>query len=341
MWIEITAGFLGISLILYCLLAGADFGGGILEFFQGKHRRKDQQELIAHAISPVWEANHIWLILAIVILFNGFPKAFTQISISLHIPLTLMLVGIILRGCAFTFSHYDAVKDQSQTVYSWIFKISSALTPLFLGIIVGAAILGRSGTSEPGYIAQYVSPWLNFFSASLGLFLCSLFTFLAAVYLVGETNDRQLQRIFKRKAIFANFAAILTGALVFVSAEMDGYSLLHQFLNDPGAWGLMALATLAQIPLWIHLENPKRSSGFILRILGGFQVTCILLGWFKIQFPTLVALAHPHPSITLYNGAAPASTLRYLVYALVGGSALIFPSLFFLLSVFKKLRTPL
>src|SRR3972149_1057124 len=103
--------FLGVSIILYCLLAGADFGAGILEFFKGPTHREKQSELITHAMSPVWEANHVWLILVVVILFNGFPKAFSVLSITYHIPLTVMLVGVILRGCAFTFRHYDAVRD--------------------------------------------------------------------------------------------------------------------------------------------------------------------------------------------------------------------------------------
>ena len=105
MLIHSVAFFLGVSLLLYSLFAGADFGAGILEWFTGKNHRKEQQELITHAMGPVWEANHVWIILAVVILFNGFPRAYSQLSISFHIPLTIMLMGIILRGCAFTFRH--------------------------------------------------------------------------------------------------------------------------------------------------------------------------------------------------------------------------------------------
>src|ERR671918_2405613 len=114
MWVESIAFFLAVSILLYCLLAGADFGAGILEAFLGDRQREEQRQVITHAIGPVWEANHVWLILAVVILFTGFPKAYSALSITFHIPLTLMLVGIILRGCAFTFRHYDAVRDRSQ-----------------------------------------------------------------------------------------------------------------------------------------------------------------------------------------------------------------------------------
>ena len=91
-----------------------------------------------HAIGPVWEANHMWLIIAIVILFVGFPFIYATMSVSLHIPLTAMLLGIIARGTAFTFRHYDAVVDDMQVIYRRIFMYASCITPLFLGIIAGS-----------------------------------------------------------------------------------------------------------------------------------------------------------------------------------------------------------
>src|SRR4051812_5064628 len=124
MLIELIAFFLAASILLYALFAGADFGAGILEAFLAKQKRQAQREILTHAIGPVWEANHVWLILAIVILFVGFPKAYSALSVIFHIPLTLMLIGVILRGCAFTFRHYDAIQDQSQRYYTFIFVIS-------------------------------------------------------------------------------------------------------------------------------------------------------------------------------------------------------------------------
>ena len=100
MLVESIAFFLAVSILLYCLFAGADFGAGILEAFLGAHRRQEQRAVITHAMGPVWEANHVWLILAVVILFTGFPKAYSALSITFHIPLTVMLIGIVL-GPAF------------------------------------------------------------------------------------------------------------------------------------------------------------------------------------------------------------------------------------------------
>jgi cytochrome bd ubiquinol oxidase subunit II len=118
----VVIGFLVISLLFYCLLGGADFGAGALELFVPQKNRKRHEELVTKAMGPVWEANHIWLIILIVILFNAFPKVYTQYSIYFHIPLTLMLIGIVLRGCAFSFRQYDALKDNAHRYYTLAFS---------------------------------------------------------------------------------------------------------------------------------------------------------------------------------------------------------------------------
>src|SRR3954453_18793274 len=117
---------LGTSFVLYTLLGGADFGAGIIETFAGRR----EESTISRAIAPVWEANHVWLILAVVILFTGFPLVYSSLSLVLHIPLMLVLIGIIARGTAFTFRHYDVGKESSHRRYSFLFKLSSFLTPM-------------------------------------------------------------------------------------------------------------------------------------------------------------------------------------------------------------------
>ena len=138
----IVVTFLCLGLLLYFLLGGADFGAGIVELFTSRRNRSRTRRTSYQAIGPVWEANHMWLIIAIVILFVGFPRLYTVMSIHLHIPLVILLIGIIARGTAFVFRHYDAVRDDMQLVYNGIFEYSSIITPLFLGIIAGSAISG-------------------------------------------------------------------------------------------------------------------------------------------------------------------------------------------------------
>lgn len=331
MLVETIALFLGLSLLFYCLFAGADFGAGILEIFRGRSHRKEQQELISHAIGPVWEANHVWLILAVVILFNGFPQAFSALMTVFHIPLTLVLVGIILRGCAFTFRHYDAIYDCSQKYYTVIFTFSSVWTPLFLGVVAGGAFLGRFLLPVPAadFFQTYIATWLNPFCFAVGFFTCTLFGFLASVYLVGEAQTKELRTLFSWRARALNGLAVVMGGLVFLTAHWSGLELIPLFLTDFVSLTAMILATLTLVPLWICLTQRKI---LLSRILAGAQVFFILAGWCKLQFPFMIG------SWTIYNSAAPEATLRYLLYSLIAGSALIFPTLYFLLWVFK-LRT--
>ena len=328
MLIDLAGAFLGISLIFYCLFGGADFGAGLLEIFLGRKDREKQKQIITRAIGPVWEANHVWLILAVVILFNGFPKAYSVLSVTFYIPLTLLLVGIILRGCAFTFGNYDAVKDGSQKYYSLIFRVSGVMVPMILGMIAGGTFLGKGGSGD--YFSSYITPWLNLFSLSIGLFTCVLFGFLAAVYLIGETTDLKLQKIFASRAKSFNIAAVLAGLLVFASAQTEGLPLAGLFFSKPLSALSMAGATLVLLPLWHGLKSRRL---LLLRGSAIALVVFVMVGWFSLQFPVLISA--PTGAVTLYNSAAPEITLKYLLIALGVGCLMIFPSLFYLFRIFK------
>lgn len=145
---ETLAGIILVSLTAYVLLGGADFGGGVWDLLAAGPRRAEQRRLIAQAIGPVWEANHVWLILAVVLLFTCFPPAFARLAIVLHIPLTLVLIGIVLRGSAFVFRSYGGKRDIEAT-WGRIFATASLITPILLGVAVGAVASGAVG--ETGY----------------------------------------------------------------------------------------------------------------------------------------------------------------------------------------------
>lgn len=326
--------FLGVALTFYCLFAGADFGAGILECLSPKSFRSTERALVTHAIAPVWEANHVWIVLVVVILFNGFPIAYSRLSITFHIPITLMLVGIVLRGCAFTFRHYDAVRDDSQRYYNAIFAWSSLLSPWFLGVIAGGVILGRSPLLGADFYASYVAPWCNLFCASLGLLVCALFAFLAAVYLLGETADPALRPPLVRQVMATQGAIIVGGLLVFLCAQLDGLPLARRFLSDPVSLAAMGLASGLVLPLiWLIRDQHVLAA----RGVAAAQAVLILTGWFKLQFPVLMAQAGPgeKPALTYLQAAAPIETQKQLLYALIVGCLLILPALYVLFRVFK------
>lgn len=332
MLINTISLFLLTSLFLYLLLGGADFGAGMLEGLLGKKRPEEKRQLVSKAIGPVWETNHIWLILAIVILFNGFPKAFFHLSLSLHIPLLVLLIGIILRGCAFAFRQYDAIQDRTQKIYSVLFQTASFITPLAMGVIAGGVILGKinlDGSND--YISTYINPWFHWLPFAIGCFVVVLCIYIASVYLWSEVKDAEFQNQCRAWIKRSGGLAVFFGIAVFLVATLYSIPLLVLFAHNKASVFCMLFATFLFIPLRFAIRN---RSVWAARLLVSAQIFAIFLGWVLIQFPILIQM-HPH-SLTLQQAAAPEPTLRFLTYSLLGGSALIFPALFYLFRIFKS-----
>jgi len=285
------------------------------------------------AIGPVWEANHMWLIIAIVILFVGFPHIYTTMSVYLHIPLLIMLIGIIARGTAFVFRHYDAIKDDMQWLYNRIFRYSSFITPLFLGIIAGSVISGHIDPEAKDFASAYIWSWLNWFSVSVGLFTVALCGFLAAIYLIGETENKEEQRRFLKKAKYMNIAAVLFGAMVFIAAQIDQIPLIDWVFKNTVGLTSIILASLSLILLWYLLI--KGQTNIFLRVLAGFQVTMILVAISFAHFPNFIRLKSGN-AISLFDTIGPEKTIYSLGLALLLGSVLILPFLGYLFYKFQK-----
>jgi cytochrome d ubiquinol oxidase subunit II len=319
----LISGAMMVSLTLYALLGGADFGGGVWDLFASGSRKRTQRELIAEAIGPVWEANHVWLILVVVLLFTTFPPAFAGIATALHIPLTLMLIGIVLRGSAFTFRSYDRKTDDVQRRWGRVFSMTSLITPVLLGVAVGAISSGRIRGEYSDFVAAFVSPWLAPFPFAVGFFALALFAFLAAVYLTVEASDEALREDFRLRALASAVA-------VFLLAENGATVIRHRLTRSWWTWPLQistaVCAVCAIYSLWARQFRRAR-------FYAAAQVTLILWGWGGAQYPYLIV-----PDVTIYNSAAPAITLRLVWWALLAGSALLFPSLYYLFRVFKRGR---
>ncbi len=327
----LVAGALGLALNAYVLLAGADFGGGVWDLLARGPRRAEQRRLISDAIAPVWEANHVWLILAIVILFTCFPAAFARLSVVLHIPLTLMLIGIVLRGSAFVFRAYDTSGDATQQRWGIVFAVASTITPVLLGVCIGAVTSGAVGRAavEPGasFADVYVRPWLAPFPLGVGVLALALFAFLAAVYLTVEARDPPLREDFRRRALGAAVAVFVVAFGVLALAHAEAPAMATALTGAPWALafhlttGAAALAAIAA--LW-------RRAWRVARAASAVQVSCILWGWLAGQFPYLVP-----PSLTIDAAAAPGRTLRLVLWGLAAGAVVLFPSLYYLMRVFK------
>ncbi len=324
--------FLGLSLVLYILLGGADFGVGIVELFISSSRKKEIDKVSYRAIGPIWEANHMWLILVVVILFVGFPRVYTELSISLHIPLTLMLFGIIARGCAFTFRHYDAITDRSQYWYSLLFRLSSLLTPFLLGICAGAMIYGRINPQADDFFLRFISPWFNPFCIGVGIFLCSICSYLAATFLIAEARSIEDKQAFVQVAKISAVIMFLTGGAVLVVGQATQVPFKDMIFASKLSQSAFVVATIAFVIYGVFLVQQKHESWN--RILAGVQVTSILVGWFAMQFPSIIRIQNTQ-DITFYNGVSGAKTILALGLALLIGSLLILPAFFYLIYIFK------
>jgi cytochrome bd ubiquinol oxidase subunit II len=320
---------LGISFLLYTVLGGADFGAGILETFIGRRG----ETTVSKAIAPVWEANHIWLILATVIMFTGFPMVYFTITLYLHIPILIVLIGIVLRGSAFIFRFYDFSNDPAHKYFTSLFKISSFITPVFLGVVIGAMMMGRINLNGDGdFYQRFIMPWFNVFCFTMGLFTAALFAYIAAVFLVGESTNDAGKKKYSGLAKICLALTFIFGLLVFITAQMEDLQLFAGLFNSIISIIAFTVAVLL-IPVIIYLFN--HPNVIYLRGAIGLQVALFLLGWFAIHFPVVLYEKNGN-HLSLFNANAPDASLYQLMIALFVGLILVMPAFYFLFKVFKK-----
>ncbi|MBE8714981.1 cytochrome d ubiquinol oxidase subunit II [Sphingobacterium hungaricum] len=330
--IYIVIGFLWLSICLYLVLGGADFGAGIVELFTTKKERKFTKKIMYESIAPIWEANHMWLIIAIVILFVGFPVIYSFASTYLHIPLVLMLVGIIARGTAFTFRHYDAVDDNWQVVYTQIFYYSSLLTPFFFGMIGASAISGSLNPDANNFLDLYVLDWFNLFGIAVGFFTVSICAYLASIYSLRETYEANNLRLMIRKSKQSTVFVVITGLIVFIAAYYSKIPLLERIF---GGWIGIVAVSVATIFLPMIYYFIKQRKLIIVRVLAAGQIILILVAATYQLYPDIILLQNGN-HLSLLTDSAPEKTISFLAWALMLGSIFILPFLFYLMYSFGR-----
>lgn len=330
--IYVVIAFLWVALSLYIIFGGADFGAGIVELFTKKSIRKKTHKLMAHSIGPIWEANHMWLIIAIVILFVGFPVIYANLSNYLHIPLVIMLLGIIARGTSFTFRNYDAVDDEWHRLYAVVFTYSSVVTPLFLGIIASSTVSGSIDTEATNFVDAYIYSWLTWFNVSVGLFTATICGFLASIFAVQMVYEEEDKNYLRQSALRYTIAIFIVGALVFAVSIWKDVPLIDWIYSHPIGYVTVGLATLAVVLLALALKNKKDG---LIRVYAGFIVLMILVSVSYSHFPNLVTFKNgTYLSLLDHHGAE--KSIDVLAWALLIGSCFILPFLFYLLYSFNK-----
>lgn len=324
------------SLLLYVLLGGADFGAGIVELFSSKGNKEITRSTIYRVMGPIWEANHIWLIILIVILWIAFPAYFNIIIIYLHIPLTLVLLGITMRGVAFIFRHYDAIIDRSQILYNWMFRISSFITPVFLGMAFGALTGGKllltDDYASHGFAELFMKPWINLFSILVGLFYAALCAFLAATLLIGE-SEGEVRKMYSRKSAIFTLVLVILGFILILYGYVNEISFIKDFIHNPVSVIAVGLSGILLLPLWIFIRRQYKLGS---RYLAGLQVVLILFAALYAHFPHIIIAQNRE--VSLLEGVAPEATITNLGISLLIGGAIILPGLFHLLKSFKMIK---
>ena len=340
---EIVAAAMMLALNAYVLMGGADFGGGVWDMLASGPRRDGQRSLIANAIAPIWEANHVWLIVVVVMLFTGFPSVFALLGVYLHIPLSLMLLGIVLRGSAFVFRSYGAHDDATQRRWGRVFATASIVTPVLLGIIVGTIASGAmavahdaatpaNGVAHGRFVDVFVAPWLAPFPIAVGLLALTLFAYLAAVYLTVAAQDVNVREDFRTRALAAAAAVFVAASGALVVAHSYAPAVREGLLTTAPALALQVTTAFAAITaIWALITRRWQ----LARLAAAAQVSLILWGWVLVQYPYLL------PGVaTIRDSAAPAVTLELLLVVLAGGAAVLLPSLIYLFRTFAAARDP-
>lgn len=329
--------FLFFSLFLYVLLAGADFGGGIIELFSSPKNQEKTKQTIYRVMGPIWEANHIWIIILIVILWIGFPQYFNIFVVYLHIPITLMLLGITIRGLAFIFRHYDAVKGRSQGSYNALFKLGSILSPLFLGVIFGGLVGGNinlfSENPNLSFKEIYIDGWFNVFSVLIGVFYIALCAFIASNFLIGEADDEDELNLYRKKASYSTIILVFIGLVILAYGYFNEIDFVIDFIENKYSIIAVAVSGIVLIPLWKMIKLKRKAWA---RILAGVQVLLIVSAAMLAHFPDVIITSTQE--ISILDGVAPDSVIQVLGIALLIGGAIILPGLYHLMKSFQLIK---
>ena len=334
--VNLLLGVIVCALAAYALLAGADFGAGVWDLLaRGRHADRERR-LIAHALGPVWEANHVWLIFVIVATFSGFPTAFGIIARGLELPLALALAGIVLRGAAYVYRAYGEGAAGPDSLWSRVFAVASSITPFMLGVS-GAALATGKITANSGPLAPFQSP----FTIVAGVFAVVVTAFLAAVYLchdagtdapgaesaagVESIQTEDLVTAFRRKALAAAVLAGVVSLALLPLLYQDAPTVAHRFTERS-----IPFVAVAVVCGFGSIAVIWQRHYVLARATAATAVLGVLLGWAAAQYPDLAV-----GTATARDSAAGPANLHALLIAMAFGMVVILPAFYMLLKVFS------
>jgi cytochrome d ubiquinol oxidase subunit II len=314
---DVSAVILLIGATLYAVFGGADFGAGFWDLIAGDAKKGERpRALIQRSLTPVWEANHVWLIFILVVLWTAFPDAFGAVMSTLYVPLTLAALGIVLRGSGFAFR--KSIRSlESQRAMGATFALSSLLTPFFMGTVVGAVASGNvpaNGNGDP------FSSWIAPVPLVVGALFVVTGAYLAAIFLVADARRAgmpDLETYFVRRAVTA---AVVAGAFALggIFALHADARYVYDGLTDSGL-PLVILSALCGLGVLALLARGARRG---LRVFAVGAVVSVIWGWGVAQFPYLLPT-----SLKITQSAAPHQTLGVVMVVFIAAAVIVLPAL--------------
>ncbi|MBM3657933.1 MAG: cytochrome d ubiquinol oxidase subunit II [Actinobacteria bacterium] len=315
---DVVAGILLVGITAYAVFGGADFGAGFWDLVAGgAEKGRRPRSVVNHSIGPVWEANHVWLIFVLVVLWTAFSEVFASVMLTLFVPLSLAALGIVLRGSSFAFRK-EVTRVSSQRNFGAAFAISSVLVPFCFGAVAGAIASGR--VPAGGEAGDSWSSWINPTSLLGGVLAVVVCAFLAAVYMVWDADrfaGHDMEEYFRKRAIVMGFVAgvvavagifVLRADAEYVFDRLTGVALPIVVLS-----GLCGLASMFLLT--------RRNHRFA-RFLAIGAVATVIWAWGVAQWPYMLP-----ESVTVSEAAAPSATLWSVVIVFLLAAVICLPAL--------------
>ena len=315
---EAVAVVLFLGIVAYAIFGGADFGAGFWDLVAGgAERGKRPRAIVQHSIGPVWEANHVWLIFVLVVLWTGFPEAFSSITLTLFVPLSLAALGIVLRGSGFAFRK-EVFRTSSQRNFGAAFALSSVLVPFCMGAVAGAIASGQVPVG--GTAGDPWSSWLNATSILGGVLAVAVCAFLAAVFMVWDATrleDPEMVEYFRVRAIATSVVAGFIALVGIVVLHDDARYVFDGLMSR--ALAFVIISALCGVGTLVLLV---RQSHFVARLLAMGAVASVVIAWGVAQWDYMLPT-----SLTVSHAAAPDPTLVTIRIVFGIAAVVILPSL--------------
>jgi cytochrome d ubiquinol oxidase subunit II len=303
-----AAVILWVGASFYAIFGGADFGGGFWDLIAGDAEKGERpRSTIQRSLTPVWEANHVWLIFILVVLWTAFPTVFGAIFITLYVPLVLAVLGIVLRGSGFAF-RASVERLEERRAAGATFALSSVITPFFMGTVVGAIAVGNVPAHGAG---NAFTSWLAPGPLFIGVMFVATSAYLAAVFLVGDSRraeDHEMELYFEKRALAAGVVAGIFAVVGLIALHSEGHYVYNRLVHE--GLPLVIVSAVCGLGMLVVLLFGGR---LLLRPLAAGAVIAVVWGWFVAQFPYLLPT-----SMKISEAAAPDATLGaiFIVFAI-------------------------